>query len=167
MPALCCTKKLLVEVGASRAPALARHEDDWHANLIRIGSRKFVIFCSTNTLYTCLTPPCTRAQLRSLHAVFMDALAATLLADGFSRTSIDHCLESHRDMAIGKTNDRSVLGTMTENVLTFRYFMDREGGPDACAPTELAARLNDMPQVKRDFFNARTAFQRRFIRGVP
>lgn len=153
-------------MGVPKASAEAPGPHDWHANLIRIGSKKLVLFCATETLYCCLTPVSSRQEIRDIQSLFRVALEATLVSDGFSQSTIDYCLERHEELGIGTTYDRSVLGSMKEHVLNLRYYIELGGGMDSYDPTEQATRMNDMPHVQRAYFNARTALQRSLIRGV-
>ncbi len=166
MPTLRCTRKLLTEVGLKRAPEYADHPDDWHANLVWVDRKKILLFCSTETLYCCLTPACSRADIRNLQSLFLPALAAAMDADGFSRTTIEYCLAKHSEMDIGATNNRSVLGSMTDYAFHLKHYVFSDGGLHNYDPGEIARRLNYIPQVQRHFFNAKEAFQRRLIHGV-
>lgn len=166
MPTIRCTRKLLAEAGVSRAPALEDHRDDWHANLVWVDRKKIVLFCSTETLYCCPTSPCSRREIRDLHSLFLSALETAMAADGFSRTTIDYCVAKHSAMNIGTTNNRSVLGSMIDYAFHLKHYIECDGGVEQYSPGETARRLNYIPQVQREFFNAKEAFQKRLIHGV-
>jgi hypothetical protein len=69
-------------------------------------------------------------------------------------------------MKIAKTNSRSVLGSMTDYVFHLKYWIEAYGGLASCDLGAVMHRLNEIPQVQREFFNALQAFQRSMIRGV-
>ena len=161
-----CTAKLLKEMGAKPGHVPPENPDDWHANLIRYGPKKLVLFCSSSTLFACLTPPVTRAQIREPESIFLPALEAAMHADGYSASSIAYCKRRFSGMKVSKTIDRSVLGTMTDYLYHIDAVMNRFGGIDRCDFGYVSSRLNEIPQVKREFFNANEAFGRSLIRVV-
>lgn len=139
---------------------------DWHANLLWIERRKFIIFCSSSTLFCCLAGPVRKSELQSLEYVFLLALDRAMRFEGFSDLDISYCHSIYESMSIARTNSRSVLGTMTDYVFHLKYLIDVHGGLATCNLDQVVHQLNYMPQVKRDFFNALQAFQRSLIRGV-
>ena len=166
MPSFRCTGKLLKEIGVRKPEPIEHSNSDWHANLLRFGPKKFVLFCSTDTLFACLTPPVSRAQIRDLDSIFFPALKAAMMAEGFSVDSIEYCTSKYRGMGISKTYDKSVLGTMTDYLFHIDSIFWHAGGFEGLDFGQVSARLNDIPQVKRDWFNASDAFKKTLIRGV-
>ena len=166
MAAFCCTKKLLDQLGVKSPRELEPHADDWHVNLIWVERKKLLFFCSSSTLFCCVTPPVFKSEIRSLNTIFLSALEGAMRFGQFSEYNIDHCLSKYESMEIAKTNNRSVLGSMTDYVFHLKYWIEVYGGLTSCDVAAIAHRLNKIPQVQREFFNALEAFHRRLVRGV-
>ena len=109
MPALRCTQKLLAQLGVRHPPAIEDEGDDWHANLIWVEGKKLVLFCSTSTLFCCVTPPVAKSEMQALNRLFLLALQHTLQHEGFPDEDIAHCCSLYQSMPITKTTDRSIL----------------------------------------------------------
>jgi len=166
MPALRCTHKLLTQLGTRNPPDIEDEGDDWHANLIWIERKKLVLFCSTRTLLCCVTPPVTKSEIQALNRLFLLALQHTLQHEGFSHGDIAHCCSLYQSMPIAKTNDRSILGTMNDYTFQLKRWVDRYDGLERCDLGRVMHHLNEMPQIKRDFYNSLEAFKQSLVRGT-
>lgn len=166
MPSFRCTRKLLKELGAKPIEGPEPHVDDWHANLLRFGPKKIVLFCSSSTLYACVTPPVTRKDIRNIESIFVPALESAMGQEGFSEESISFALSRYAEMSIAKTNDRSVTGSMTDYLYHIESIIWDAGGIENCDFGMVFALLNDIPQIKRDLHCASDAFKKTLIRGV-
>jgi len=166
MPALRCTQKLLAQLGERHPPALVDEGDDWHANLIWVERKKLVLFCSTSTLLCCVSPPVTKSEIQALNRIFLSALQHTLQYEGFPDNDVEHCCSLYQSMPITKTNDRSILGTMTDCKFHLTHWINRYGGLAKCNLGKVIHHLNEMPQVKRNFYNSLEAFKQSLIRGI-
>ncbi len=166
MPAFRCTGKLLKELGLKKPELIDPHPDDWHANLLRFGPKKFVLFCSTKTLFTCLTPPVSRAEIRDLDTLFFSALHSAMVAEGFSSASFSYVMAKYKDMEIAKTYDKSVLGSMTDYLFHIDSIFWHADGFEGLDFGQVSFKLNTIPQVKREFFSASDAFKKTLIREV-
>ena len=166
MPALRCTKKLLTQLGERHPPAIEDEGDDWHANLIWVERKKLVLFCSTSTLFCCVTPPVGKSEMQALNRIFLSALQHTLQVEGFPDDDIAHCCSVYQFMSITKTNDRSILGAMTDYTFHLKCWIDRYGGLARCDLGRVMHHLNEIPQAKHDFYNSLEAFKQSLIRGI-
>ena len=166
MPAFRCTNKLLNQLGEKSPRELEPHIDDWHANLIWVERKKLLFFCSSSTLFCCVTPPVLKSEIQSLNTIFLSALESAMRFGQFSEHNIDHCLSKYESMAIAKTNNLSVLGSMTDYLYHLKCWVEEFGGLASCDVASVAQSLNKIPQVQREFFNALEAFHRSLIRGV-
>lgn len=166
MPALRCTQKLLTQLGVKHPPALEDEEDDWHANLIWVERKKLVLFCSTSTLLCCVSPPVAKSEMQALNRIFLSALQHTLQYEGFPDNDVKHCCSLYQSMPITKTNGRSTLGTMTNYTFHLTNWIARYGGLARCNLVQVTHHLNEMPQIKRDFYNSLEAFKKSLIRGI-
>jgi len=166
MPSFRCTKKVLDQLGVKPEENIDSDGNDWHVNLIWVDRKKLILFCSVETLFCCVTPPVSKSEIRSLEMVFHDALEQAMRFEGFSQNSIDYSLSIFQDMSIQKTNNRSVLGSMTDYAFHLEYWIEATGGLENCDFGTAMHRLNEIPQVKRDFYNASDAFKKKLIHGI-
>ncbi len=123
MTTLRCTGKLLKRLGI-RDPGQPPPPDnalgDWFANIIYTPHGHYVLCVSQLSLLPVLT---TARDLGSLVPRFMTELGDVLLAIGVRRELIELELSRMEPMHFGRTNSRSVLGTMNDFVLCFRYML--------------------------------------------
>jgi len=97
---------------------------------------------------TCLAGPVRTADLQDLAQVLRNALVAVLSHEGFSETSIQYSLSTIEDMSMAKTNNRSVLGTMNDNIFHIEHIenhADQAGGVESIGLPKLAATVNHIP----------------------
>ena len=165
MPAIRCTKKLLSQL-VGKPVEVKSTTDDWHANLIRIGPKKIILFCSDATLFCCVTPPVSKVEIQSLEELFLHTLDWQMRHEGFSSFQIQHCQTNLSNMAITSSGNRSVLGSMTDYVFHLRHWIDRYGGTEHMDIRQVTHHLNEIPQAKREFHNALDSFKKSLIQGV-
>ena len=112
-----CTRKLLRRMGTNIG-----HEDllpttalgDWYANLLNVSHLRLVHFVSDHSLLSVIVPFKTIKTVTERHLV---ALRDLLTALGMDRAIIDAELNEMQIHSIGKTQSRSVLGSMRDLAL--------------------------------------------------
>jgi hypothetical protein len=67
-----------------------------------------------------------------------------LLADGFSQSHIEYWLKHQRDIRFGKTNNRSVLGSMNEFAFYIEELVSEAGGIAKADFNNAHRRINDL-----------------------
>ncbi len=85
---------------------------------------------------------------------------------GYSSGTIAEYILGLHPIEIGRSNNRSVLGSMNDYVFHLKFLIERSGGlvySDLGATTQ---SLNQIPQVKRSFFNAAEAFDQSITERV-
>jgi hypothetical protein len=146
MAILRCTGKLLTELGAR--PSEATCSDEfwcWHANLLRVDRRKCVLFTHDATLYSFLVPGLKKAQFQSFHEVLGQSLFKNLLWEDFPQNQIEIALDEHREIIVGKTSNRSVLGSMNDLAFQLKYRISAMGGLINVDLAQLNHDLNRIP----------------------
>ena len=147
MAILRCTKKLLTEL--KRKPVeITTPPDaigDWHANLIRVDRRKCVLFTHDRTLFSLFVPGLTKPDFVRIEDIFGQRLFKSLLSEGFSQAQIELFLDDLRDIQFAKTNNRSILGSMTDLAFQINFSIDHYGGLARADITELNHELNRIP----------------------
>jgi len=166
MSSIKCTAKLAGRAGLRLSPASEDTSDDWHANVFTLDRRFYVIFCEDRSRLTCLAGPVRKADLQDLAQVLRNALVAVLSHEGFSETSIQYALSKIEDMSIAKTNNRSVLGTMKDNIFHIEHHAAQAGGVDGIGLPKLAATVNHMPMSPLKWKYAIEAYRQSLIHSA-
>jgi hypothetical protein len=147
MAILRCTKKLLDELQAKPVdvPESVGRLSNWHVNLLRLDRRKCVLFTNNATLYSFLVPGMKKAQFKSFEEVFNQQLFKSLVAEGLPQNQIEKVLDDCREIAIAKTNNRSVLGSMNDLAFQLKVRIEAAGGLGNIDLTELNHDINRIP----------------------
>jgi len=146
MPVIGCTQKLLKElnvkpVGETKSVLLA----GWHANLLRIDRRKCVLFTHDATLYSVFVPGMRKSEFQRFTHVFQQNLFRALNVEGLPQDQISEMLKKYQELEIGKTNNRSVLGSMNDLAYQIKYWIKAEGGLLMIDMVELNKKINRIP----------------------
>ncbi len=166
MLTLRCTKKLLDRLRVPPAPSESEPTTrlgDWYGNLLFRPGQQLVLLVNERTLLPVVIQA---APAVSIPARFSAAVADILRALGVSGPAVEAEFREMRDLSIGKTNSRQVLGSMTD----FAYLLDaylEHGRP----LTEASHRLAHTPcspigmkypaDIVRDLFAAGSVNRRR------
>lgn len=155
MPYLCCTAKVLREIG-TKPPKPETYDapgplGDWHVNLFLFDRRKCLIFVNDRTLLSMIVTGVSRDRIRRLDECFREALGAMLASELLPAAVIDRLMAEYTEIAIAPTHDRSVLGSMNDLVYHYTHTLAREGGVLHADAVALARRNNRMPVLSRPF----------------
>jgi hypothetical protein len=111
-----CTNKLLNELGAkpTSVPDQLPSLFDWHANLLWLNGKKYVLFTNDQTLFTFLMR--WKKTSRSINFLerFRLNLFRSLKNEGLAEAQVEYVLSEYTQVTITKTNSRSVLGSMSD-----------------------------------------------------
>jgi len=121
MTTLRCTGKLLKRLGISgptEPPPPENVLGDWFANILYTRQGHYVLLVSERSLLPVLT---TARDLDNLVPRFVRLLNEVLSALGVRQDRIDRELALMEPVYFGRTNSRSVLGTMNDFVVNFKY----------------------------------------------
>ncbi len=145
-----CTAKLLKEMGLKKSDLVDESPTisflgQWHANLIYISRRKCILFANDKTLLNFIVPDISRAEIRNLDAMFKSMLRCVLAQESYSDENIEKILAEYTEIKIGKSNNRSALGSMNDLAFNYEYSIIESGGPHSPAIPAIIARLNRMP----------------------
>ena len=166
MPSIKCTAKLAKRAGLSLSPSLEQTPDDWHANIFTFDRRFYVIFVHDKTRLSCLAGPVKKPDLQDLEHLLSQSLRTVLLHEGFSKTAIAHALGKINGMKISKTDNRSVLGTINDNIFHIDYHAYAAGGVESTGLATLAAHVNHMPMSPLKWTYAIEEYRRSIIHSA-
>jgi hypothetical protein len=123
MTTLRCTGKLLKRLGIrdpGEPPPPENVLGDWFANILYTRQGHFILLVSERSLLPVLT---TARDLDNLVPRFMRQLDDVLSALGVRQELINRELSLMEPLYFGRTNSRSVLGTMNDFVQMFKYML--------------------------------------------
>jgi len=128
MATLRCTAKFLKKLGLEQPgepPAARNVLGDWFSNIFYTRQGHFVLLVSEHSLLPVLT---TARDLRNLEPRFMRGLEEVLSALHVPANAIEREIELMQPLYYGRTNSRSVLGTMNDFIQSLRFCL-AEGRP--------------------------------------
>ena len=150
MQLLRCTGKLQKELGLKKAQLTDIEPrfsflGPWHANLIHINRRKCVLFVNDRTLFNFLVPDVSRSEIRKLGDLFRNYLQTVVASEGISSAARARIQEEYSDVGYAKSNDRSVLGSMTDLAFHYKYHLLEAGGVHSHLLPNIISQPNHMP----------------------
>jgi Domain of unknown function (DUF6933) len=147
MAILRCTQKLLSELKLRPSDSIQQPDElsSWHANLLRIGRRKCVLFTHDTTLYSFFIPGLKKPDFENIREVFRQNFFKSLIVEDIPQKHIEIFLEANREIRISKTNNRSVLGSMNDLAFQLKDKIAYEGGIENTDITKLIHDINRIP----------------------
>ncbi len=145
-----CTKKLQKEMGLKKADLVTSDPEfsrlgGWQANLLYIKRRKSVLFVNDKTLFNFIVPDVLRAHLRDLSLLFKANLACVISDADFSESVKAKILSEYDSIGYGKTNNKSVLGSMKDLAFHYKYYIESSGGIHSPEVPGIIRDLNHIP----------------------
>lgn len=119
--------------------------DDWYANLFRIGRKQSVIFTHAASLYSFIVVGVRKSDLMHINQVFILELEFQLKRNGFPHEGNVGLLELFLDMQIGKTVNRSTLGSMNDMVGCAEFLVNYQGFDAETNIAEINYSINTTP----------------------
>jgi len=112
---------------------------DWYANLLNVGSQRFVLCVSARALLPVILP----ARRDSFPSRFCDHLRGVLETLAISSDQIAAELASTADVAFARTRSRQVLGVMNDFAFMAAFLMSQANPP--CTVEEARLQLAGTP----------------------
>ncbi len=142
-----CTAKLLNELGAkpTNAPDQPPSLCDWHANLLWLDRKKYVLFTNDQTLYSLLVHWRKTPRSADFLERFRFGLFKSLMGEGLAEAQVEYMMSEHAYIIIAKTNSRSVLGSMNDLAFQIKSIIHRMGRLADADLSEISRELNRIP----------------------
>ena len=143
MMILRCTAALLKKWdfgGEAKPRASTTATGDWFANTFKLGRKEYLLFASAKTLVSVVT----RAAPHFSLPEFIPALYGAMLEAGIPEDKVKAEFERLSPIVLSKTNDRRVLGSMTDMIHLMEKAHAREAAYDPTSP-EARRKLWDTP----------------------
>lgn len=148
MPYLRCTVRLLKQMDPeaareARSDTSDESPEDWYANLVWIEGRKCVLFTHVGTLFPFIVLDVRRPQIRTLSQTFRSEYERNLMHAGATPHQIAQELFRQEHLRIGKSQNKRVLGSMTDYGLMAKSDVEWFGGLRSVESLTISARLAD------------------------
>ena len=167
MPVVRCTSKLLADIDDPPVATVAPSEiGDWYSNIFTVERRKGILFINEQTLFVCLAIGVVKSDYRRIVPFFLDLLGQTLRKEGFSEEEAAWVLGRHENLAVGRTHDRSVLGSLNNRITDAKCLIKYDGGLDHCDVPALAHLLNETPMKPIGYSNGLEQMKRLIDKGL-
>src|ERR1700756_2567829 len=125
-----CTAKVLTMLRVSE-PAIGQAcAQDWYAHLVGIARRKCLLVTHAGTLFSVFMPNVTAAGLRPIGPPVVSAIQAALQAEHLPIDTLGEL--DPRQVAVAKTADRRILGTLNDLAFTTEHVIATTGGLARC-----------------------------------
>jgi hypothetical protein len=118
---------------------------DWCGNILRIGRRQHLLFISERSRLPVIIPI---REARQLEAVFLEAVCDVLAAVGIGAQHIADERSKMSEIAFGRTNNRSLLGTLNDFAFMVQHGNANRAEPES--PEELMRFLAQTPILPLD-----------------
>ena len=153
MHLLRCTKKLITEMGLKERGLVQEEDDttglgDWYANIFKYSRFKCLIFTNEMTLFSFVIFRVGKREITQLSGEFHYHMHLALKHEGIPGNVILAILKDYHHMGYGKTNNRSVLGSMNDISNRYKFMLDRFDRIDNLDPDSLQSlnhKLNRIP----------------------
>jgi len=117
---------------------------EWYCNLFVIHRRKCLLFTHSTSLFSFLIAGVRQADARDFGNLFRSQAALALAAEGFTTNQIAYLLDTASDQ-IGKTENRSVLGSMNDFIHMGRFYASQVGTLEELDIQEINREMNVAP----------------------
>jgi len=151
-----CTRAVLRRARLKKEHLCAATSSDallgnWYVTLARIEGRNAFIYMSERSLLTFLMLEGERIDPQKLSGVLHFGLGQTLSFDSVPRADM---ARAQADCAAGMftaADDLSLLGTLTNLVEDYRFFIENDGGLNRCNISAIVRDINSKPHRRLGF----------------
>jgi hypothetical protein len=150
MALLCCSKKLLAEMGAENVdsePSAGRNDflQCWYAHLFYWNRKKCILFTEGISLFSFVRTGILKRDLADIAGLLRNGIARALYFEEFSAESIRYVLSTLEDVRLGVASDRSIRGCMNELILHWKYAADEQPAMALDNAPELNRNITELP----------------------
>jgi hypothetical protein len=110
-----CTKKLLDELKV--IPENPEEGDlllSWHANMVKIGRHKFIVFVNDKNRYAIVLYGLKAKDKKNIGGLFEDAIRGVFQAESIKEEIIERYLKTSSEVAFSKTKERKLVARLNK-----------------------------------------------------
>ncbi len=165
-----CTAKLLKELAVPKSKVYEFLQLDdslgsWYANIIFISRKKCLLFVNEKTLFAFIIPGIKKSDLKNIKDLFIENLTLNFNYIGIEQSTIKIIIDSYKEIEIGKTTNRSVLGSMIDYAKCYKYQIQFEDGQLIGNILEINSEMNEMPMGAIGYTNGKRMLQNLLRQG--
>lgn len=130
--------------------------ESWHANIFTFQRKTGIIMMNDLTRYGVILFGIKRSDINNLGELIKEQLKRNMKSDGFDDLSIQKLIRSIGNISYNKTNDRSILGQIKDNLFALGFYIDPEETLTEEVIQVVNDRINDTPMraLEKDGFEA-------------
>jgi hypothetical protein len=142
-----CTQKLLKELSVSLTdiPAIPSPMEgigNWYSNLIRLDSKKCLLFTNEKSLYSFLIPAVVKTDLRIFPILFLTHLYLNLQYEDIPLDVIRQIQDEYKEISFAKTASKHVLGAMNQLAFEYKVLIEMKEGLGNIEILEMNRNIN-------------------------
>ncbi len=154
-----CTKKLLDILKIKnpnnfKIPNTNEDIENWHCNILDYGKIYAILITNDKTLFSFYLYGFEKNDFKDFSEIIKQNIFKTMLNLGFEQKKFEIILESMENIKFSKTNNKSVLASMTQMLPYIHHNMDKEKDL-----LDIINGLNNMPIKKLKFKTPREQFE--------
>lgn len=119
---------------------------NWYANLFTVDRRKTLIFMNERTLLSFIIFGMRKDNIGNFKEYFYRGLRQLLLIENISNEKIEEITAQYETIEFTRTDNRTVLGNLTDLVNMYKYLILYDGGLKECDLTSIIRQMNRTPQ---------------------
>ena len=158
-----CTQKLIKEIDPKINSKGEEREvkglGDWYANIFGVDQQAMIIFTNVKTLYTFIYPNVYRDNIDYFADTFEFGLNRSLQNIGLDKELINQILNEYQEIAIVKTNSRSILATMNDHLFHFDGHIEKAGEVTQGIVDRFNINILNLPSGAMDYMTPREKFE--------
>jgi len=124
-----------------------------------------LLFVNEKSLFAFIIPGIKKSDLKNIKELFIENLALNLNYIGVDQSVIKRIIDLYDEFEIGKTLNRSVLGSMTDYAKCYKYGMQFKNGQLIGNILEINYKINEMPMGAIGYSNGKRKLQDLLERG--
>jgi len=113
--------------------------ESWHANIFTFQRKTGIIMMNDLTRYGVILFGIKKSDIDNLGELIKAQLKRNMKSDGFDDLSIQKLIRSTGNISYTKTNDRSILGQIRDNLFALSFYID----PEETLTEEIIQVVND------------------------
>lgn len=159
-----CTAKLFKELAITKSRIydflqLDNFLGSWYANIVFISRKKCLLFVNEKTLFTFIIPGIKKSDLKNFKELFIENLSLNLNYIGVEQSVINRIRDLYDEFELGKTQNKSVLGSMVDYAKCYKYQIQFEDGHLIGNILEINSEMNEMPMGAIGYMNGKRMLQ--------
>ena len=118
----------------------------WYLNVFKIGHYQALLFMNEKTHLSFPVVKIRQEHIDQIGQIAVNGISKFLELLNFTKGEIDLVLADYDAAIITKTNNKSLVSVMNNQLNFYKHYIALEGGLEYCDLTQLIKNANDLPQ---------------------